>query len=211
MALSSGQETISAASHFAIAPMGNPSPDVTACLKRLESGEKSAIHELLPLIYDDLRALARGVFGGQGAHTLQPTALVHEAYMRLVQTDKKEWSGRRHFLRVAAIAMRQLLTDHARGRRRQKRGGPDRRRVVLEEAVAVTTGGNGIDLLALDEALQELERMNERQARIVELRFLAGLSVDETAEVLGVSRRTVYLDWDMARIFLRRALEADGE
>lgn len=180
--------------------------EVTQYLQRLGRGDQSVVHELLPLIYDDLRALAGGVFGRPGAHTLQPTALAHEAYMRLAKPDQQGFTDRKHFLRVAAIAMRQLLADHARHRQREKRGGKDRKRVVLEEAVAVTEGGGGIDLLALEEALQELEKLDERQARIVELRFLAGLSVDETAEVLGISRRTVYLDWDMARIFLRRAL-----
>ncbi len=187
--------------------MTDEQPDpVSQCLQELKDGDKSAVNRLLPHIYSDLRALAGGIFRGGANHTLQPTAIVHEAYMRLVKTDRKGgYSGRRHFLDVAAMAMRQLLANHAEARRAEKRGG-GRSRVELHSGLA---GDEelGFDVIDLDDALAELERLDPRQARIVELRFLSGLTVDETAEVLGISPATVYVDWQMARRWLKLRLD----
>ena len=173
--------------------------NVTQLLDQLSSGDRSAADRLLPQVYEELRALAASFFRQQpGNHTLQPTALVHEAFVRLVGASDANWSGRKHFFDVAAMAMRQLLTDHARRRAALKRGG-DRERVVLEDSGGVNEPGHDVDLIALDEALAELQSLDPRQARIVELRFLAGLSVEETASLMEVSPRTVKLDWQMAR------------
>ncbi len=169
------------------------------CLEQICAGDKSAVNRLLPHIYDDLRVLADRMLRGTNQPTLQPTVLVHDAYMRLAKTDSTDWEGRNHFMAVAAMAMRQLLTDYARKRRCQKRGG-DRERVSLDQVAAETT--DQIDLLALDEALTDLEKLDPRQARVVELRFLAGLTIEETAKVLGIAPRTVNLDWQMARSWM---------
>lgn len=183
------------------------SPDqVTRYLQQMESGDSAAVSRLLPHIYSDLRRLAEKMFSDQrGGHTLQPTALVHEAYMRLVKPSNAGWESRKHFLRVAAMAMRQLLTDYARRRNADKRAG-GHVVVDIDDAGEIAESELGVDLIALEEALAELRELDERQAQIVELRFLTGLSVDEVAEVLSVSRRTVYLDWNMARSWLEQRL-----
>ena len=185
--------------------------DFTGYLKRVKEGDSEAIGDLLPLIYDDLRDLAGQVFAGQWRnHTLQPTAIVHEAYLRMVKPENPGWESKRHFLRVAALAMRQLLLDYARGRNAEKReGGLERVAITqLGEGFGDDAGGGQeeLDLVCLDEALTKLAQRDERQARIVELRFLTGLTVQETAEVLELSERTVYLDWKMARAWLQRQL-----
>lgn len=180
-------------------------PDVTHILARVKSGDTSAAAALLPLVYDDLRAQAAGLFLAQNPeHTLQPTALVHEAYLKLVKAEGQSWESRRHFMAVAATAMRQVLADHARDRRRLKRGG-DARKITLHES-HLSVEGTGFDLVDLDDALSELAGLNARQSRIVELRFLSGLSTEEIAEFLGVARRTVELDWRVARAWLRNRL-----
>lgn len=154
--------------------------------------------------------MAEACFRHQPAsHTLQPTALVHEAFLKLVDRDAVEYADRGHFLAVAATAMRQILIDHARTRGAAKRGG-DRRRVALEDAPVNGAGADQLDLLALDEALTRLAALDGRQARVVELRFFGGLSVKETGEALGVSPRTVELDWRMAKAWLSRALSEAG-
>lgn len=184
-------------------------PDVTELLADVVRGEAGAADRLFPAVYDELRELARRLFRRQQPdHTLQPTALVHEAYLRLVDQSRDAVEGRTHFFNVAALAMRQILADHARRRRAAKRGG-EWARVSLGH---VKAGGTRveIDLIALDDALTRLARLDERQARIVELRFLAGLTTKETASVIGVSRRTVELDWRMARAWLRLQL-SEGE
>ena len=182
----------------------NPA-QVTLYPQQMEQGDSSAVDRVLPLVYQDLRRMADQLFREQWRnHTLQPTALVHEAYMRLIQARDASWESRRHFLRVAAMAMRQLLTDYARRNDAQKRFG-QRQRVVLEESEQPSKE-QSIDLVELDEALEELARLDARQARIVELRFLAGLTIPETADVLEVSERTVSLDWSMARAWLERRL-----
>lgn len=171
-----------------------------------EPGHKSATPSLMPLIYDELRALAAKLLSGQDRHqTLQPTALVHEAYLKLL--GKGDWTDRAHFFNVAAMAMRQLLADHARRLSSQKHGGGWER--VTLSGVSADEGGE-VDTVALDEALRKLAKLNERQCRIAELRFLTGLSVEEAAEALGVSARTVELDWRIARAWLRRELEPDS-
>ncbi len=184
--------------------------DVTRALSDLQSGDRTAVNRVLPLIYDELRALAGSYFRRQRSdHTLQPTALVHEAFLRLVDGANTEWQSRKHFFDVAAMAMRQLLADHARRRGAAKRGG-DLAKVTLGDPEAGSSMGN-IDLIALDDALTKLAQLDERQGRIVELRFLAGLSVAETAEVLAVSERTVKLDWQMAKAWLRQELDEGKE
>jgi len=185
--------------------MGAPQP-VTKILAELSAGDLSAADRLLPQIYDELRALAASFFRRQPNQTLQPTALVHEAFVKLLGPSQCGWTSKKHFFDVAAMAMRQLLADRARRAAAEKRGG-GRERVTLSEAATPVTGAPDIDLIALDEALTKLARLDSRQARIVELRYLAGLSVEETADVVGVSPRTVKLDWQMARAFLRRELE----
>ena len=171
----------------------------------MSSPPPDAADRLLLLVYDELRALAGHYLGGERAgHTLQPTALVHEAFVRLAQQSRVDWQGRSHFLAVGARAMQRILIDHARQRGRAKRGGQARRVPLdcLDPAVPVPPSG----LLALGEALERLSALDPRQARVVELRCLGGLTMDEVARELGVSKRTAEGDWKMARAWLRRAL-----
>jgi RNA polymerase sigma-70 factor (ECF subfamily) len=178
--------------------------EVTRLLEALGAGDGDAANRLLPVVYDELRARARYYLrSGKPGDTLQPTALVHEAYLRLAG-QPAGWEGRTHFYAVAAMAMRQILIDHARYRKREKRGG-DAARVTLSDAVAQVASPD-VDVMALGEALERLAALNERQARIVELRYLAGLTVDEVAEVLGVSKRTVEADWTFAKAWLKAEL-----
>lgn len=176
-------------------------------LLRLPRGERGA-DELMPLVYDELRRLARGFFRSERVdHTLQPTALVHEVYLRLVDADRIDWQGRQHFFAVAARMMRRLLVDEARSHNRVKRGGEWLK--VDFELIDRTLHSEGLepeDLLTIDAALERLASLDERQARIVELRFFGGLDVAEVAEVLGTSKRTVEGDWTHARAWLRREL-----
>ena len=168
--------------------------------------EAASAEQLMLLVYDELRRLARHHMGGDTpGHTLQPTALVHEAYLRLVDQSRVDWRGRSHFLAYASKAMRNLLIDHARARASAKRGGGARRVTLVDEAV----GDRALDreqLLSLNEALDRLAEHDERQARVVELRYFGGLKVDEVAEVLGVSKRTVEGYWTHARAWLLREL-----
>lgn len=188
---------------------GTRRQDVTHHLQSLGAGDEAAENLLLPIVYDELRRLAGGMFKDQReGHTLQPTALVHDAYLRLVAAEGQGFENRRHFFRVAAMAMRQLLVDYARRRRATKRGGGGARVVLVEDVVGEGTLRDPLDLVALDEALAELAKLDERQARVVELRFLAGMTTEETAEALGVSVRTVGLDWKMARHWLEQQLGA---
>ncbi|MCB9851675.1 MAG: sigma-70 family RNA polymerase sigma factor [Phycisphaerales bacterium] len=174
-------------------------------LLRVGRGDSSATAALLPMVYDDLRAQAASLFRSQSLeHTLQPTALVHEAYLKLVKSEGQSWESRRHFMAVAATAMRQVLSDHARDRRRLKRGG-GAQKVAQHESHAVDFG-SAVDIVDLDDALGELAQRDARQSRIVELRFLSGLNTEEIADLLGVSRRTVELDWRVARAWLRKRL-----
>jgi len=171
-----------------------------------------AADELLPLVYDQLRRLARRLLSRERpGHTLQPTALVHEAYLKLVDQTRVDWKGRTHFFAAGAQAMRHILVDHARGRGRAKRGGGWNRVTLGEDAAPFADGGLDADeLLALDEAMQRLAKLDERSARVVELRFFGGLTVPEVAHVLAVSTRTVEGDWTHARAWLNRELDCGG-
>lgn len=180
--------------------------DATVILERWARGEAGASDELIGVVYAELRALAERKMRREPAEaTLQPTSLVHEAFMRLVDASRIDFKGRAHFLAVAANVMRRILIEHARARRRQKRGG-GWERITLSEDVAIAPGGRELEVLALDEALERLAALNPREARVVELRVFAGLTVDETAAALGVSARTVDEDWTMAKAWLRREL-----
>ncbi len=180
--------------------------DVTALLQRWEQGDAHAADELLPLVYAELRRQARAFLRRERVgHTLQPTALVHEAYLRLVRQRDVGWAGRAHFHAIAAQAMRRILIDHGRQRHAAKRGGVALERVTLEGLAAPSTAAD-VDVDALHDALARLELLDARQARIVELRFLAGRSVEETAALLGISVATVKRDWATARLWLLREL-----
>lgn len=182
-----------------------PASEVTQILHRLADGDELATEELFGLVYEELRALAGSFFRGQRAdHTLQPTALVHDAYVKMVGSADAGFRGRGHFMAVAARAMRQILTNHARDRRAAKRGA-GAARITLDEAI-VADPVHEVDLLELDDALARLETLDERQCRIVELRYFAGLSVEEVASALGISEPTVKRDWRMARAWLFREL-----
>ncbi len=185
--------------------------DVTQLL--VESGHESTAapaDRLMPLVYDELRELAEKYLRGERAgHTLQPTALVHEAYMRLVDQSRVDWKGRTHFMAVGAQAMRRILIDHARGAGRGKRGGKWNR-VVLSE-VEAPHALSEVDPIALRDALESLAALDAQQARIVELRFFGGLTVEEVAHVLGVSKRKVEGDWTHAKAWLRRVLDPDAQ
>lgn len=175
--------------------------DVTRLLIRLTDGDDGALGELLPLVYAELRRLAASYLRRERPdHTLQPTALVHEAYLRLVDQTQARWQNRAHFLGVAAQMMRRILVDHARGHRAEKRGG-DFQILSLDENIDVS-GERAADLVALDEALKRLAELDPQKSRVVELRFFGGLSVEETAEVLGVSAPTVKRQWRMAKAWL---------
>ncbi len=181
--------------------------DVTRLLQRCREGEGDALEELLPLVYDELHRLAEARMRRErGDHTLQATALVHEAWLKLVDQRERAWENRNHFLAIAATAMRRILVNHAHGHRAAKRGG-DRARVTLDPSAAVL-GERADDLLALDEALTRMADEFPDKARLVELRFFAGLTHEEIAEVQGVSVRTVERGWRLARAWLRRELSA---
>jgi RNA polymerase sigma-70 factor (ECF subfamily) len=180
--------------------------DVTGLLIALSQGEADAREQLIPLVYDQLRSLAeRSLRSERAGHTLQPTALVHELYQRLIDQDRVQWRNQAHFFAVAAVLMRRILVDHARRTHAQRRGG-DAQKVPLLEDAASTDPTKNIDVLALDQALEELTTFDPEQAKIVELRFFGGLSVEETAEAVGRSRATVMRDWAMARAWLKRKL-----
>jgi len=180
---------------------------VTQLLVDWRQGNGEALNALIPLVYDELRRLAHNHLNRErSAHTLQSTALVNEAYMRLVRQDLAI-NSRAHFFAVSSHLMRQILVDHARQHRAAKRGdGIDK--LTLNEAAALVPGKGNFDLLALDEALNELGQIDPQQARVVELRFFGGLSIEETAEVMGISQATVKRDWATARAWLHRELSS---
>jgi RNA polymerase sigma factor (TIGR02999 family) len=183
---------------------------VTEFLARVERGEAAGADAILPAVYDELRRLARHHLRAERAdHTLQTTALVHEAYLRLVDQDRVAWNGRAHFMAVASLAMRRLLVDHARSRSRAKRGG-NVEKLALTESLPVASLDRSEEIVALDELLETLARFDERAAKVVECRFFAGLSIEETAEVIGISPMTVKRSWRLARAWLRRELGARG-
>ena len=179
--------------------------NVTQLLLQWNKGDPAALDALIPLVYGELRRLARHYLQQEKqGHTLSSTALVHEAYLRLVNQREVTWQNRAHFFGVASQMMRRILVDHARKRASAKRGG-ELLTLALDEAVAAPRG-KAIDLMALDDALVGLAKLDERQSRLVELRFFGGLSIEETSEVLGVSTPTVKRDWASARAWLFREL-----
>lgn len=179
--------------------------EVTLLLAAVSAGDRGAVGKLLPIVYDELRKHAAYLMRRERSeHTLQPTALVHEAFIRLVQQDRVQWTGRAHFFAVASNHMRRILVEHARARIAEKRGG-GADRISIEEGLGLSVG-NDIDVLAIDRALERLAELDPRQAEIVTMRFFGGLSVEEVAVVLGLSKRAVEREWSMIKAWLRREL-----
>ncbi|MEM9293505.1 MAG: sigma-70 family RNA polymerase sigma factor [Acidobacteriota bacterium] len=185
--------------------MSNPQTTVTALLLSWSDGDEAARDRLMPLVFEELRRMAAGHFRRERhSHTLQPTALVNEVFLRLIDRKRVNWKNRAHFFGFAAQLMRRILVDHARAHNAEKRGGKALT-VTLDESFAIPRQRD-LDLIALDDALATLKELDERQSRIVELRFFAGLQVEEVAEVLGISPTTVKRDWRTARLWLYREL-----
>ena len=190
-------------------PTGLTGDNLTGLLLEWRDGDKAALDRLTPLVYDELRRIAhRYVQRERNGHTLQTTALVNEAYLRLAGQQKVDWQNRAHFFAVSAQVMRHILIDHARRRRYAKHGG-DARQVSLEDA-ALMPQERAAELIALDEALDELAKLDPRKSRVVELRYFGGLSLEETAEVLEISLMTVRRDWRAAKAWLYRRMKAEG-
>jgi RNA polymerase sigma factor (TIGR02999 family) len=188
--------------------MPTATPNVTQLLIGWSNGDRAALDSLLPLVYEELRQqAARYLRRERVGHTLQTTALIHEAYLRLIDQKNVHWQNRAHFFGIAAQLMRRILVDHARTRTRAKRGGSNLR-VSFNEA-NLLAASQDLDIVALDEALARLAELDEQQSRIVELRFFSGLSVPETAEVLRISPATVKRDWSMAKAWLHRELSGE--
>jgi len=181
-------------------------PNVTEMLRQWSSGNAEVMNDLLPLIYDELHKRAAAYLRRERPnHTLQATALVHEAYLKLVDQRQDNWSSRDHFFAIAAQAMRRILVDHARSRHRQKRGGSNED-LPLEDALLASADETNVDLIALDEAMARLAKFDPQQERIVELRYFGGLSLDEAANALGISRATAARDWQVAKAWLHREM-----
>ena len=186
------------------------SQEITQLLLAWSDGDQAALEKLTPLVYAELRRLAKGyMFGERPGHTLQTTALINEAYMRLIDWKNVRWQGRAHFFGVAAQVMRRILVDFARARHYAKRGGAAQQ-VSLDEAVTIHEDRSA-ELIALDEALKSLAEIDPRKSQVVELRFFGGLSAKETAEALKVSQRTVEREWNSARAWLYRELRGKDE
>jgi RNA polymerase sigma-70 factor (ECF subfamily) len=182
--------------------------DISRLLERWSGGDRAAFEELIPVVYDELRRLASHYLQTEReGHTLQSTALVHEAYVRLVHARNLHWQGRAHFFAVAAQSMRRILVDHARQRQAGKRGS-GARKAPFEEALTVPVQ-QGLDVAALDESLDHLAAFDPRKSRVVELRFFGGLSTEEISEVLGISAAAVRNDWVVAKAWLYRDLECE--
>jgi RNA polymerase sigma factor (TIGR02999 family) len=179
---------------------------VTQLLVEWQNGSQKALDRLIPLVYEELRTIAGRYLSRESpSHTLQSTALVHEAYFKLIGQRRVQWQNRAHFFGIAAQMMRRILVDHARHQHRDKRGGPAPK-LSLDEAIAMAEPEADVDLLALDEALTALAQIDPRGARIIELRFFSALTIDETAEVLDISPGTVKRDWSAARAWLYREM-----
>jgi len=179
--------------------------EITEQLIAWSKGDEGALDALIPAVYQELRRMANYYLRGENAgHSLQPTALVHEAYLRLIDQTKVDWQNRAHFFGVAAQMMRRILVDHAKAKHRAKRGGTATK-VSLDETVNLSSE-RAAELVALDDALKVLDELDERKSRIVELRYFGGLTVDETAQVLGVSDKTVMRDWSLAKAWLYQQL-----
>jgi RNA polymerase sigma-70 factor, ECF subfamily len=186
--------------------MSAPGDNVTLLLAQLREGNREAASQLIPLIYNEMRRMAGAYMQRERpGHTLQPTALVHEAYMRLAGGQQGPWQNRAHFFAIAAHVMRQVLVDHARRRHSRKRGGANVQKIDID-AEALIGAENIEDVIALDEALDRLAKLDPRQSRLVELRFFAGLDVEQLAEVLGVSPTTIKREWRSARAWLHGEL-----
>lgn len=182
--------------------------EITVMLQSWSSGDRSSADQLMPLVYDELRRVAANYARSERPdHTLQPTALVHEAYLRLIDISTVTWQDRAHFFAVASQVMRHILVDHARTKGRDKRGGAAQK-LSLDEAISFAPAQD-IGLLKLDEALDQLKEQDERQAKIVELKFFGGLTIEETGEVMGISRATVKREWTIAKAWLFRQLSTD--
>lgn len=179
------------------------SHQITQLLLDWSGGKRAALDELMPVVYEELRRLAKHFMRGQKAgHTLQTTALVNEAYLKLIDSNQVNWQDRTHFFAIAAQLMRRVLVDSARARNSLKRGGEGQIKITLNEEIENRSSEAEADLVALDEALEELSKLNERQSRIVELRYFGGLTEEEIAQTLDVSARTVRRDWSVARMWL---------
>ena len=182
------------------------SHEITRMLREWNGGNPEVIDKLLPLIYDELHKQAtRYLRRERKNHTLQPTALINETYLKLIDQREVSWQNRAHFFSIAAQAMRRILVDHARMKHREKRGG-DTVELPLEEALTVAVEEKDINLIALDEALTRLEKKDKQQSRLVELRYFSGLTLEEIADILNISRTTAARDWAMARAWLHREL-----
>jgi RNA polymerase sigma-70 factor, ECF subfamily len=180
----------------------NDSRQITLMLKEWSDGKQEALDRLMPLVYDELRRQAqRFIRKERSGHTLQTTALIHEAYIKLIGNDQVDWQNRAHFFAIASQAMRRILVDHARTRHREKRGGAAED-LPIDDAIQISTPQKSVDLIALDEALERLSLVDPRQAMVVEMRYFGGLTNDETAGVLGISNATVRNDWTMAKAWL---------
>ena len=182
-----------------------PDNEVTKLLDAWSNGNQAALDELMPLIYQELRRMAKNYMNSQpSGHTLQTTALIHEAYLKLTDNPEKNWQNRTHFFAVAAQAMRHILVDHARAHQAEKRGGETT--IISLENVAIVSMERAAEFVALDEALKNLSDLDERKGRVVELRYFGGLSVEETAEVLNIAPIRVMRDWRFAKTWLLREL-----
>ncbi|MDQ3750333.1 MAG: sigma-70 family RNA polymerase sigma factor [Acidobacteriota bacterium] len=182
------------------------SHEITQMLLEWNGGDRSSLDKLLPFVYDELhRQAARYLRRERRDHTLQTTALINEAYLKLIDQREVNWESRTHFFAIAAQAMRRILVDYAKAKHRAKRGGGDIQ-ITFDEAALVTTDEKSIDLIALDEALNRLAIKDKQQARVVELRYFSGLNLEETAKVLEISRITAARDWAMAKAWIRREL-----
>jgi RNA polymerase sigma factor (TIGR02999 family) len=183
--------------------------EVTGLLQAWSAGDQEALEKLVPLVYAELHRLAKRYMGRERAgHTLQTSALVNEAYLRLVDAHSVQWQNRAHFFAVSAQTMRRILVDFARAKQNLKRGG-GAQQVTLDEGLLISSN-NGADLLALDESLERLAALNPRQSKVVELRYFGGLNEDEISEALKISPRTVRSDWSLARAWLYRDLNQGG-
>lgn len=179
---------------------------ITQLLHEVRAGGESAMNELLPLVYDELRRLARSYMRRErSSHTLQPTALVHEAYMRLMGQGEIDFQNRAHFFGVSARLMREILVEYARAKNRLKRGGENQTQIELDAAISLDIRKE-IDTVAVDDALSRLEALDERQAKIVEMKFFAGMTIEEIGEVLDISPATVKREWTSAKLLLSRML-----
>ncbi len=180
---------------------------VTQLLRQAQGGDRAALDELLPLVYAELRRLAASKLSHERAdHTLQATALVHEAYLRLIEQHSVDWRNRAHFFALAAEMMRRILVNHALQRQAQKRGGENNTKLSLDEAMGLAREERQVDVLLLNDVLERLSALDPQQARVVELRFFGGLTVEEVAEVLGVSEITVKREWRVAKAWLHQAM-----